>query len=110
MERSERRCTMGPRAGLQAMVVQNRIVLFVGFGLSTDPTNPSKRSNPMDVWVSKNGQEWSQVSNSLWNAGGIESSTAHQASFSTQGEKEACHGEAPSEAGHPPPRRYRVSN
>jgi len=43
-------------------------------------------------------------------AGGIESSTAHQASFSTQGEKEAWHGVAPSEAGHPPPLQYRVSN
>ena len=40
----------------------------------------------------------------------FEPSTARQASFSTQGEKEACHVEAPSEAGYSPARRYRVSN
>jgi hypothetical protein len=60
------------RPGHQAVVVQNRIVLFGGFGLSTDPSDPFKPSNPMDVWVSKNGRDWLQVSDSPWNAGGPE--------------------------------------
>lgn len=60
------------RPGHQAVVVFNQIVLFGGFGLSTDPTDPFKPSNPMDVWVSKNGRDWDQVSDSPWNAGGPE--------------------------------------
>jgi len=34
----------------------------------------------------------------------------HQASFSTLGWNEACHGVAPGEAGHPHPRQCRAEN
>ncbi len=60
------------RPGHQAVVVLNQIVLFGGFGLSSDPTDPFKPSNPMDVWVSRNGRHWEQVSDSPWNADGPE--------------------------------------
>ena len=46
----------------------NHFVLFGGFGLSDDPADPFKASNPMDVWVSKDGTDWLQVSDSPWNA------------------------------------------
>jgi hypothetical protein len=44
------------------------MVCFGGFGQSTDPTDPFKPSNPMDVWTSRNGNDWIQVSDSPWNA------------------------------------------
>jgi hypothetical protein len=50
------------------VVLLNHFILFGGFGLSTDPTDPFKPSNPMDVWVSKDGANWKQVSDSPWNA------------------------------------------
>jgi len=56
------------RPGHQVVVLKNYFVLFGGFGLSTDPNDPFKPSNPMDVWVSKNGKHWIQVSDSPWNA------------------------------------------
>jgi hypothetical protein len=56
------------RPGHQCLVLNNHFVLFGGFGLSPDPDNPFLPSNPMDVWVSKDGAEWSQVSDSPWNA------------------------------------------
>jgi hypothetical protein len=56
------------RPGHKAGVILNHIVLFGGFGLSTDPADPFKPSNPMDVWVSKDGARWDQVSDSPWNA------------------------------------------
>jgi len=43
-------------------------VLLGGFGLSDDPMDPFKPSNPMDIWVSKDGAQWEQVSDSPWNA------------------------------------------
>jgi hypothetical protein len=57
-----------PRPGHQAVVFQNRIVLFGGFGSSTDPENPFAPANPMDMWESKDGASWSQFSDSPWNA------------------------------------------
>lgn len=60
------------RPGHQAVVASNRIVLFGGFGLSSDPSDPFAPSNPMDVWVSKNGADWEQVSDAPWNANGPE--------------------------------------
>jgi hypothetical protein len=57
-----------PRPGHQVVVLLNRFILFGGFGLSTDPTDPFKPSNPMDIWVSKDGANWKQVSDSPWNA------------------------------------------
>ncbi|NNE36418.1 MAG: T9SS type A sorting domain-containing protein [Rhodothermales bacterium] len=47
------------RPGHQCVVYQNDIVCFGGFGLL---------SNPMDVWVSRTGEDWRQVSDSPWNA------------------------------------------
>ena len=57
-----------PRPGHQVVVLLNHFILFGGFGLSTDPTDPFKPSNPMDIWVSKDGANWKQVSDSPWNA------------------------------------------
>ena len=48
-----------PRPGHQCGVIYDQIVCFGGFGQPT---------NPMDVWVSKNGKKWEQVSDSPWNA------------------------------------------
>ena len=56
------------RPGHQAVVLANDIYLFGGFGLSGDPTDPFKPSNPMDVWVSRDGADWRLVSTSPWNA------------------------------------------
>jgi hypothetical protein len=57
-----------PRPGHQVVVLLNRFVLFGGFGLSDDPADPFKAANPMDIWISKDGAEWEQVSDSPWNA------------------------------------------
>ena len=57
-----------PRPGHQCVVLNNQFVLFGGFGLSLDPKDPFAPSNPMDVWVSRNGADWVQVSDSPWNA------------------------------------------
>ena len=57
-----------PRPGHQCVVFKNHFVLFGGFGLSTDPQNPFLPSNPMDVWVSRDGADWTMVSDSPWNA------------------------------------------
>jgi len=56
------------RPGHQVVVLNNHFVLFGGFGLSADPSDPFKPSNPMDIWVSKDGKRWTQVSDSPWNA------------------------------------------
>ena len=60
------------RPGHQAVVAFNQIVLLGGFGLSPDPTDPFAPANPMDIWVSRNGKHWKQVSDSPWNAVGPE--------------------------------------
>lgn len=57
-----------PRPGHQCAVVLDRIVCFGGFGLSDDPFNPFAPGNPLDVWVSRTGADWEQVSDSPWNA------------------------------------------
>jgi len=57
-----------PRPGHQAVVLLNHFILFGGFGLSDDPTDPFKAANPMDIWVSKDGADWRQVSDSPWNS------------------------------------------
>ncbi|MGI9609945.1 MAG: hypothetical protein ACR2NL_06585 [Acidimicrobiia bacterium] len=59
-----------PRPGHTCDVLRNTMVCFGGFGQSTDPTDPFKPSNPMDVWTSRNGKDWTQVSDSPWNAQG----------------------------------------
>jgi len=57
-----------PRPGHQVVVMKNHFVLFGGFGLSNIPEDPFKASNPMDVWISRDGAKWKQVSDSPWNA------------------------------------------
>ncbi len=56
------------RPGHQAVVLANNMYLFGGFGISKDPTDPFKPSNPMDFWVSRDGANWRLLSNSPWNA------------------------------------------
>jgi len=56
------------RPGHQVVVLANRMYLFGGFGLSDDPMDPFKPSNPMDFWVSSDGADWKLISDSPWNA------------------------------------------
>jgi len=48
-----------PRPGHKCAVVADKIYLFGGFGVPT---------NPMDIWVSSTGADWKQISSSPWNA------------------------------------------
>jgi hypothetical protein len=57
------------RPGHVANVVGDQIVVFGGFGLSTDPTNPFLPANPMDMWASPDGAAWQKLPSSPWNAG-----------------------------------------
>ena len=60
-----------PRPGHQCEVLLGRIVCFGGFGLSDDPADPFKPSNPTDIWVSANGRNWREVKGTaspVWNA------------------------------------------
>ena len=56
------------RPGHQAVVVEDEIVMFGGFGLSTDPNEPFKPSNPMDMWTSEDGANWELLDQVPWNA------------------------------------------
>jgi hypothetical protein len=56
-----------PRPGHQCQVLLDAIVYFGGFGfLIGDPCIPV---HPSDVWISRDGKNWEQVSDALWNAG-----------------------------------------
>lgn len=57
-----------PRPGHQVVVLGRVMVLFGGFGLSTDPFDPFKPSNPIDMWVSWNGESWYEIDYAPWNA------------------------------------------
>ena len=57
-----------PRPGHRVVTLLGNMVLFGGFGLSPDPQDPFAFANPMDIWVSKDGAAWTQVSDSPWNA------------------------------------------
>ena len=60
-----------PRPGHQCAVLLNTFVCFGGFGLPTGPIIPGQPvppANPMDVWVSRDGARWRQVSDAPWNA------------------------------------------
>ena len=58
------------RPGHQCQVLQDTIVCFGGFGFPVgDPTVPA---HPRDVWTSRDGAVWQQVSDSPWNADGSE--------------------------------------
>jgi hypothetical protein len=64
-----------PRPGHQCEVLLGTFICFGGFGLSEDPTQPFKPSNPMDLWVSRNGIQWREVGGTAsppWNAAGPE--------------------------------------
>ena len=64
-----------PRPGHQCEVLFNTFVCFGGFGLSTDPMEPFKPSNPTDVWVSRDAAHWREVHGTgapPWNASGPE--------------------------------------
>lgn len=56
------------RPGHRVEKLNNQFVLFGGFGLSTDPTDPFKPSNPVDMWISRNGKKWKLINNTPWNA------------------------------------------
>jgi hypothetical protein len=59
-----------PRPGHQVVVVHDHFVLFGGFGISPDPSDPFRPSNPTDMWTSRDGAQWSKLANPPWNAGG----------------------------------------
>lgn len=54
------------RPGHQVVAAQNRLVLFGGFGLG--PDNGINPANPMDIWISNDGNNWKKISDSPWNA------------------------------------------
>ena len=60
-----------PRPGHQCEVLLARIICFGGFGLSDDPADPFKPSNPTDIWASYDGKQWRELQGSaspVWNA------------------------------------------
>jgi len=57
------------RPGHQCHVLLDTIVCFGGFGFPLDPFVPA---HPRDVWTSRDGAHWEQVSDSPWNADGPE--------------------------------------
>ena len=64
-----------PRPGHQCEVLLGRFICFGGFGLSDDPADPFKPSNPIDVWASYDAKNWTQLSDTAappWNAAGSE--------------------------------------
>jgi hypothetical protein len=48
-----------PRPGHQCGVIQDTLVCFGGFGIP---------ENPVDVWISENGADWTLLSDPPWNA------------------------------------------
>ncbi|MGI9428047.1 MAG: Kelch repeat-containing protein [Bythopirellula sp.] len=56
------------RPGHVAVVVGDDFVVFGGFGLSDDPTDPFAVANPVDMWVSADGANWELLSDTPWNA------------------------------------------
>ena len=61
-----------PRPGHQVQVLRDRFVLYGGFGLSSNPDAPFEPANPVDVWVSKDGLQWTMLNDPPWNAIGPE--------------------------------------
>jgi hypothetical protein len=57
------------RPGHQCQVLLDTIVCFGGFGFPLDPFVPA---HPRDVWTSRDGAHWLQVSDAPWNADGPE--------------------------------------
>lgn len=63
-----------PRPGHQVVIAENNFVLFGGFGLDPefDPINNPQHiytpNNPMDIWISKDGEKWKMLTSLPWNA------------------------------------------
>lgn len=55
-----------PRPGHKCSVLANHFVCMGGFA-ALDPFPPNFDTNPSDIWVSKDGADWVQVSDSPWN-------------------------------------------
>jgi hypothetical protein len=55
-----------PRPGHKCSVLANHFVCMGGFA-ALDPFPTNFDTNPSDIWVSKNGADWEQVSDSPWN-------------------------------------------
>jgi len=55
-----------PRPGHKCSVLANHFVCMGGFA-ALDPFPPNFDTNPSDIWVSKDGADWTQVSDSPWN-------------------------------------------
>jgi hypothetical protein len=56
------------RPGHVAVVMDDNLIVFGGFGLSDDPSDPFKPSNPIDMWASEDGINWDLLSAAPWNA------------------------------------------
>jgi len=54
------------RPGHKCSVLANHFVCMGGFA-ALDPFFPNLDTNPSDIWVSKDGANWEQVSDSPWN-------------------------------------------
>jgi len=54
------------RPGHKCAVLDNHFVCMGGFG-ALNPFPPDFDTNPSDIWVSKDGAVWEQVSSSPWN-------------------------------------------
>jgi hypothetical protein len=60
-----------PRPGHQCEILFGYFICFGGFGLSENPADPFKPSNPVDIWVSQNGTNWQELGGTAsppWNA------------------------------------------
>ena len=55
-----------PRPGHKCEVLANHFVCMGGFA-ALDPFFPNFDTNPSDIWISKDGADWEQVSDSPWN-------------------------------------------
>jgi FlgD Ig-like domain len=71
------------RPGHQVVKIWNTFVLFGGFGL--DPLNPFLPANPMDIWISRDGANWTELDSTPWNAAGPEDIKYDFAAIATRG-------------------------
>ncbi len=55
------------RPGHQCQVLFDTIVCFGGFGFPTDPSG-MVAAHPVDVWVSRDGMHWTELTTGPWNA------------------------------------------
>ncbi len=57
-----------PRPGHQCQVLLDTFICFGGFGFPIG--SPFVPAHPADVWISRDGANWEQISDSPWNATG----------------------------------------